>query len=437
MFQTGQLLQTQIEDRLRLLLGQVVAAVADAELFFQPFRARGVVARALQHRGDVAQFPGLRHQARFRFCRVRRMTDQLDNRIDIRQRNRQTFKDMGAIARFAQFKNGAARHDFTTMTHEGFQNLLQGHDLRLALMQRHHVDAEGDLQLRQRVEVVQHHFRYRVALHFDYDAHAVFVGLVAQRADAFDTLVFDQLGDFLNQARFVDLIGNFVNDDSLAAGFSVGFHLAAGANVDFTASGTVGLFNAATPVDDGGGREIGAGDVLHQPFDADVFVFDIGQAAVDHLGEVMRRNISGHTDGDARRAVNQQVGNFGRQDFGNLLGAVVVRHEIDGLFLQIRQQLVGNFRHAHFGVTHRRGRVAVDGTKVALAIHQHIAQRERLGHTNDGVVDGGVAVRVIFTDDVANDTGRFFVRFVPVVPQHAHSIKHATMDRLQAIANIW
>ena len=100
----------------------------------------------------------------------------------------------------------------------------------------------------------------------------------SRSADAFDTLVFDQLGDFLNQARFVDLIGNFVNDDSLAAGFSVGFHLAAGANVDFTASGTVGLFNAATPVDDGGGREIGAGDVLHQPFDADVFVFDIGRS---------------------------------------------------------------------------------------------------------------------------------------------------------------
>lgn len=36
-------------------------------------------------------------------------------------------------------------------------------------------------------------------------------------------------------------------------------------------------------------------DVFHQPFNADVFIFNVGQTAVDHFGEVVRRNIGRHT----------------------------------------------------------------------------------------------------------------------------------------------
>ncbi len=299
MLKSGELLQTQIEDRLRLLFGQVVATVADTELFVQPFRTRGVIARTFQHGGDVAQIPRLRDQARFRLGRVRRAANEFDNRIDVGQRDRQTFKDMRAVTRFAQFENGTARDDFATMTHKGFEDLLQRHDLRLALMQRHHVDAERDLQLRQRVEIVQHHFADGIALHFDHDAHTVFIGLVAQRADAFDALLFHQLGDFLNQARFVDLIRDLVHHDGFAAGFGVGFHLAARADIDFAAPGAVRLFNAAAAVDNGRSREVGTRDVLHQPFDADIFIVDIGETAVDHFRQVVRRNIGRHPYGDA------------------------------------------------------------------------------------------------------------------------------------------
>ncbi len=49
-----------------------------------------------------------------------------------------------------------------------------------------------------------------------------------------------------------------MHDDGFAAGFRVHFHFRA-RDVDFTATGAVGLFNAATAVDNGGGREIRAG----------------------------------------------------------------------------------------------------------------------------------------------------------------------------------
>ena len=83
----GQFLQTQIQNRLSLLFGQVVQTITHAELWLQPFRTRSIVARTFQHRSNVAQLPRICNQRGFRFCRRRRMTDQFDDRVDVRQRH--------------------------------------------------------------------------------------------------------------------------------------------------------------------------------------------------------------------------------------------------------------------------------------------------------------------------------------------------------------
>ena len=44
---------------------------------------------------------------------------------------------------------------------------------------------------------------------------------------------------------------------------------------------------------------------------------------------------------------------------------------------------------------------------------------------------------VIFTDDVTDDAGRFLIGFVSVVAKPVHGVEHATMDRFQAIPDIW
>ncbi len=291
------------------------------------------------------------------------------------------------------------------MTNKRRNDVLQVHDLRLTVVQRNHVDTEGNLQLGLGVEVVKNHFTHRVAFHFDNDTHTVFVRLVAQRADAFNAFVFHQLGDFLNQARFVHLIRNFVHDDGFTAGFRVSFDFRARANVNFTATGTIGLFNTATAVNDSGGREVRARNVFHQPFNADVFVVNVCQAAVDDFRQVMRRNVGRHTYGDTGRTVHQQVRDFCRHDVRDFLRAVIVVDEINRLFFEIGHQLMSDLRHTDFRITHRCGGVAIDRTKVTLAIDQHITQGERLRHTYDGVINGGITMRVVFTDYVANDTG--------------------------------
>ncbi len=227
-----------------------------------------------------------------------------------------------------------------------------------------------------------------------------------------------------------------MNDDGFTASFSVGFHFATGADVNLAASGAIGFFDTATAIDDRCRWEIWPWDVLHQRFKADIFIFNKGQAAVDHFGDVVRRNVGRHAHGDTRGAIHQQVRNFGGQHFRDLLIAVVVRHKVHGLFFEIREQFVSNFGHAHFGITHGSSGVAINRTEVTLTIYQHITQRKRLRHTNNRVVHRRVTVRVIFTNDVADHTGGFFIRFVPVVTEFTHRIKYAAMHRLQAIANI-
>jgi hypothetical protein len=65
-----------------------------------------------------------------------------------------------------------------------------------------------------------------------------------------------------------------------------------------------------------------------------------------------------------------------------------------------------------------------------LTINQHVTQGEILRHTNDGVVNGGVTVRMVLTDHVTDDTGRLLVRPVPVVIELMHREQNTTVNGL-------
>ena len=65
-----------------------------------------------------------------------------------------------------------------------------------------------------------------------------------------------------------------------------------------------------------------------------------------------------------------------------------------------------------FGVAHRRGIVAVDRAEISLPIDEGIAQVEVLRHADEGVVDGGIAVRVVVLEHFADDTGALAIASV-------------------------
>src|SRR6185312_4002520 len=151
-------------------------------------------------------------------------------------------------------------------------------------------------------ELVEDDIGHRVALQLDDDAHAVTVALVAQIGDALDGFLLYQLGDALDHARLVDLVRDLGDDDRVAilADF---LDLSAPAHHDRAAPQRIGGVNAGAAENDPAGREIGTRHDLHQLFDGDLAIVDIGDAGIDHLAEIVRRDVGRHADGDARAAI--------------------------------------------------------------------------------------------------------------------------------------
>ena len=133
---------------------------------------------------------------------------------------------------------------------------------------------------------------------------------------------------------------------------------------------------------------------------------------VHHLAEVVGRDIGGHTHRDAGGAVDQQVGEPGGQHHRLLETVVVVRGEIHRLLLDIRQHIQRHLAHPGLGVAVGRGGMPVDGTEVSVSVHQGIPQGKILSQPDHGVVDGGIAVRMVAAQHGAHRVGALAVRLI-------------------------
>ena len=344
---------------------------------------------------------------------------------------------MATLTGFTQLEDGTTGHHFTTVTHERFKQVLEVQDARTAVDQGNNVDPEHALQLGLCIEVIENNLRHFTTTQLDHNTHAVFVGLITQLGDAFELLLFNQFSDLLDQTRLVQLVRQLSDHDLLTAANLVDvFDNRTGAHVNATTASAIGFDDAGTAVDDGRCWKIRARDELHQFVDAQLRVVDQCQAAINDFTQVVRRDVGGHAHSNTAGAVDQQVGNTRWHDRRDQFSAVIVRHPIHGFFMQVGQQFVSQLGHAHFGVSHGSGVVAVNRTEVTLTVYQQVAQGEWLSHSNDGVVNGRITMRVILTDNVTDHTGRFLVRLVPVVTQFAHRKQHTPVHGLQAIARI-
>ena len=201
-------LQTQIENGARLRLRK-----ADGAVIAEPVTRIG---DQLDERRHVLGRPVARHQRFARRGGVGRRADEMDDLVDIRDRDGEADLQMGVVARLVEAEFGAARDDRLAEIDEGAQHVMERHQLRAAAVQRDHIDGKACLQRRMTPKLVENDVGDSVALQFDDDAHAVAIGLVAQIGDALDLLLPHQIGDALDQRRLVHLIGNFGEDDRLA-----------------------------------------------------------------------------------------------------------------------------------------------------------------------------------------------------------------------------
>ena len=349
-------------------------------------------------------------------------------------------QDVLAVAGLVEEEGGAAADDVDAVVDEGVDGLVERELLGLAVVDGQEDHGEALLHLGVLVELVEDDLVLGAALEVDDDAHAVAVGLVAESSgDVVDDVVVDELGDALDELGLVDLVGDLGDDDGLAAAGDV-FDAALGAHHEAAAAGVVGLRDVGAAEDEAAGGEVGTLDVLEDELEVGAgfgLVFrEEGDGGVDDLGEIVRRDVGRHADGDAGAAVDDEVGDARGEDGGLEGGLVVVGDEVDGVGVDVGEHLAGDAGEAGLGVTHGGGWVAVDGAEVALAVDEGVAEREGLGEADHGVVDGGVAVGMVVAHDVADDLGGLGVLLVELEAHLLHAVEDAAVDGLEAVADV-
>ena len=87
-------------------------------------------------------------------------------------------------------------------------------------------------------------------------------------------------------------------------------------------------------------------------------------------------------------------------------------------------------------ITHGSRRVTVNRTEVTLSVNQGITHVPLLSHTHQSAINRRVAVRVILTEHLTNNTRTFLIRFVTGVSNAEHTVKNTAVHRLETIAYI-
>ena len=262
-------------------------------------------------------------------------------------------------------------------------------------------------------------------------------GNIADIAYALNHLVLDERSHVLDHLRLIYAVRDLGNDYFLTPGLFIDDHLGFAAHSHLPAPEFVHRGNSVAAADCSPSREIGTFYKLHQIVNcAGIAVLDVVIDAVAKLAEVMRRNIRRHTDGNAGRAVEKKVGKAPGKNDRLFQSLVEVGHHIDRIFFKVAQKLLRNLLHAHFRVTHGGRRVAVNRAEVAVPVNKRVAQREILREADDGVVDGRIAVGVIFTDNFTDHTGGLHMLGVERSPQLMHRKKAPAVNRLETVTDI-
>ena len=151
--------------------------------------------------------------------------------------------------------------------------------------------------------MIQHDIGHRIAAQFEDDANAFAIGFVAQIGDALDLLLADQFRDPLDHVRLVHLEGDLADDQRFAILADL-LDLDLRAHDDRAAPERVSRADAAMAEDRAPRREIRPGHDFHELRDRHVGAVDHRDRRIDHLPEIVRRNVRRHADGDAAAAID-------------------------------------------------------------------------------------------------------------------------------------
>ena len=115
------------------------------------------------------------------------------------------------------------------------------------------------------------------------------------------------------------------------------------------------------------------------------------------LGQIEGADIAGHANRNAGIVIHQHRREGDRQQGRLLHGVIVVIHEVDGILIDIGEELGADLFQLDLGITGGGvGHIAGVGlAEVALAIHKGDQQGLiAAGQAHHGIVDGGIAMGI-------------------------------------------
>ena len=419
----GELIEAEFEDVIDLLVREDVASVLDARL------AANEQAELLG--GGDREGVGLQSGAGF--VAVAAVADDLDEIIEAAEGEEEGFKLFSLHLGFSEQELRAADDDLAAVLDVAADGILDAENTRAVAVDGEHVDAEGGLQLGVLVEIVQHDLRPRILLQIDNEA-GVLIRLISNAADLGDDFFVRELRDLLFELRTVHVVGDLRDDDLLAVAVFDDFGLSTDAHA---AVARFHVIADAHRAHDGATRgEIRSFDMRHQLRGGDRGIVDLCTNRIHDLAEVMRRHIGGHTDCDAGAAIDEEVRKRRREHGGLGETFVVVRDEIDRVLVHVLHQSTAKVRHAGFGISHGRRRIAFHAAEVPLRIDQGLPHGPFLPHVDERRVNDRLTVRMVVTGSVTRDLRALHMLLRRVERQLMHRVKNTTLGGFEAVAHI-
>ena len=202
-----------------------------------------------------------------RVLAVARRADELDDRVEVVERDQQALEHVHAALEHAQLVLRAAHDDLALVVDVVLDDLAQRQRPRHAVDERDHVDAERRLQRGVLVELVEDDLGDLVALERDDDPHAAALGgVVLEVGDPADLLLADELGDLHDEAVLAALLHGVrqLGDDERLAPAPDVLRVRLAAYAHAAAAGLVGVEDPLSAEDDAAGREVRARACAHQ-----------------------------------------------------------------------------------------------------------------------------------------------------------------------------
>src|SRR5439155_4348491 len=269
--------------------------------------------------------------------------------------NAKALQNVNASPQLFQLVFKSATDRVETEVEEAAEHLLEAQPvgLRLNIRTRHqagHVVSEAFLQRGVLVKVGHDDLRIAASLQLQDYAHAFFfIGFIDHAGELRQFLGLDQLTDGRLQVALVDAIRDTGDHDLLATAHN--FQLPLALDLDAARAVFINLAQAAAvgqhlPTQ----GKIRAFDSVEKLSGGGVGMIDHVHRGVDNLGQVVRRDVGGHADGDSRGAVDKQIGELSGENDGLFTGAVIIGPRVHGPLPQLGHEPLGQGRELGLGV---------------------------------------------------------------------------------------